>query len=70
MPSHLIHICELQGSSAKLSRHPASLLLPQEGHLIHVPTYVSPSPPLPNEHVSDSNIRGQDPAWQVVLHMG
>ena len=66
--------CELQGSSAKLSRqlHPASLLLPQEGHLIHLCEYVrfpEPSSDLPNEHVSDSNIRGQDLAWQVVLHM-
>ena len=66
--------CELQGSSAKFSRHlqPASVLFPQEGHLIHLCAYVrflEPSSDLPKEHVSDSNIRGQDPAWQVVLHM-
>ena len=34
--------CEHQGSSAKLSRqlHPVSLLLSQEGHLIHLCAYV------------------------------
>ena len=31
--------------------------------------FPEPSSDLPNEHVSDSNIRGQDLAWQVVLHM-
>ena len=75
MPSHLIHTwcmrtprfeCQVISASPSCKFVTSTRRAPNTCAYVRFP---EPSSYLPNEHVSDSNIRGQDPAWQVVLHM-